>query len=86
MVQLVAPGLEVFLRLQRRLTLLATELPAPELPELPELPVSAAVQLPEYTPRSSRKASAAVQLPENTAGAAEQPPKLPLQQRKNGSA
>ena len=36
----------------------------------PELPASAAVQLPEYTRRSSRKASAAVQLPEYTAGAA----------------
>ncbi|CAL8253622.1 unnamed protein product [Boreogadus saida] len=40
----------------------------------PDLPVSAAVQLPGYTRRSSRKASAAVHLPEYTAGAAGLPP------------
>ncbi|CAL8250266.1 unnamed protein product [Boreogadus saida] len=61
---------------------LAAELPAPELLDCrrdlppPDLPVSAAVQLPENTRRSSRKASAAVQLPEYTEGAAGMPPAL----------
>ena len=63
----------------------------PELPDCrrdlppPELPASAAVQLPEYTRRSSRKASAAVQLPEYTAGAAGLPPSK-LRRQSGGGA
>ncbi|CAL8360933.1 unnamed protein product [Boreogadus saida] len=57
----------------------AAELPAPDLPGL------AAVQLPEYTRRSSRKASVAVQLPEYTAGAAGLPLK-PRRQSGGGSS